>query len=310
METVVGCDVGKTQIDVAILGSVLRRCQLRNEQRAIEALARELPKGSQVGMEATGTLHELLADTLVAAGHCVYVINPRWIRAYARGLGMRGKTDRTDCMVIARYVSAEHQHLHAYRPPAPEQRELRRLLQRRLALARLAAATRLSLGEEAAPIVAQFDQLLKQLERRINELIKANREWTVLAQRLRKIPGIGALTAAQLVATLTRLPFHSADAFIAHTGTDPRPNDSGQKHGRRRLSHHGNAALRSLLFMAAMSASRNPHWRPYYEAQRAKGLSSTAAFIIIARKLGRIAFSLFKSQQEYEPARMACLASS
>lgn len=305
METAIGCDVGKARIDVAILADREKCLQLSNDKRAIEHFARSLPPCSHIGMEATGTFHETLAEALVAAGHRVFVINPRWIRAYARGLGMRGKSDRSDAMVIARYVSAERRHLHAYQPPMPEQREMRTLLQRRLAVAKLAAAARQSLGDEAAPILEKFHHLLKDLERRIRELIKSKAEWRDLAKRLRQLPGVGPLTAAQLVVTLTRFPFANVDSFIAHTGTDPRPNDSGQKQGRRRLSHHGNASLRSLLFMAAMSASRNVQWRVYYQAQRAKGLSTTAAFIIVARKLARIAFSIYKSGQAYDPERIS-----
>lgn len=310
MEMAIGCDVSKACIDVVMLGAVERRLQVRNERRSIELFAGSLPAGCRVGMEATGTFHEALADALAAAGHQVFVINPRWIHAYARSLGMRGKSDRCDAKVIARYVAAEHAHLHSYRSPSREQRELRALLQRRLTLAKLQAATRQSLGIEAGAILEQFRHLLKDLERRIRELVQANAEWRALAKRLRQLPGVGPLTAAQLIVALTHFPFTSVDSFIAHTGTDPRPNDSGQKHGRRRLTHHGNAPLRSLLFMAAMSASRNPQWRTFYQAQRNKGLPSTAALVVVARKLARIAFSIFKSGQDYDPRRLAAGAAT
>nr|WP_312132339.1 transposase [Stenotrophomonas pavanii] len=36
----------------------------------------------------------------------------------------------------------------------------------------------------------------------------------------------------------------SSDAWIACTGLDPRPNESGARIGRRRLSKRGNASLR------------------------------------------------------------------
>lgn len=306
METAVGCDVSKARIDVAILGTEgERHVQVENDSPGIRDLLRALPDGAFVGMESTGTFHEKLADALVAAGHRVFVINPRWIHAYARSLGMRGKTDRSDAMVIARYVAAEHTHLHSYILPTPAQRELRTLLQRRLALAKLAAATRQSLGDEAAAVLRQFRCLLKDLERRIRELLKSHAEWKHLAERLQQLPGVGALTSAQLVSSLTRVPFSNADAFVAHTGTDPRPNDSGQKRGRRRLTHHGSPALRSLLYMAAMAAARHPHWRPYYQALRSKGLPATAAYVVIARRLARIAYSLFKTGQTYDPGRFA-----
>jgi transposase len=302
----VGCDVGKRRIDVCLATS--HGVQLSNERLAIERFARTLPANSLVGMEATGRYHELLAQILVAAGHRVYVINARWIHAYSRGLGMRGKTDRTDAQVIARYTTAEHAKLRSYQPPSPEQLELRTLLQRRHAAAKLLATARQSLAEDAEALLAVLKTTCTDIERRIARLLRSRPEWAGLAERLRSVPGVGALTSAQLVATLTRMPFSRVEAFVAHTGTDPRPNDSGQKRGRRVLTHHGDASLRGLLFMAAMTATRSPAWRRYYLAQQAKGLSRTAALVVVARRIARITFSLYKTGETYDPARMTTKA--
>jgi hypothetical protein len=59
-----------------------------------------------------------------------------------------------------------------------------------------------------------------------------------------------------------------------------------------------------LLFNAAMSAARTRLWRPYYERERAKGLPTTAALVVIARRLVRIAYALFKTQTHFSPERM------
>jgi transposase len=309
MCVVAGCDVSKGWIDVHVLETE-KQLRLANECRAIDRLARDLPSGSKIGMEATGTMHELLADRLSTAGHQVYVINPRWISHYRRGIGARGKTDRSDALVIARFVAAEAGKLHLYQVPSPDQRELRGLLHRRQQVVRLRTAVRQSLADEAAGMVLELERLLKDIERRIAKLMSADPEIQALSGRLKSIPGIGPLTAAHLVQVFTRYPFGSCDSFIAHTGLDPRPNDSGIKRGRRRLSHHGDAALRSTLFMAAMAACKLPRWRDVFEANMGKGLPSTAAYIVVARKLARIAYSLFKSGQLYDSARLgACTGS-
>jgi transposase len=305
METVIGCDVSKDRIDVQVLGAAAhRRAQIANRESAIRRWVAQLPAGCRVGMEATGTLHQMLARALVEAGHTVYVLNPRWVYAYRRALGLRGKTDAGDAMAIARYIDAEAKNLHAYQPPSPEQAELRRLLLRRLELKKLRSATRQSLGAAARALLEQFDVLLRELERRIAALIAADPQWCALAERLRSIPGVGPIVAAHLLQVLTRIGFGSAQAFIAHTGTDPRPNDSGQKQGRRRLTHHGDVGLRHMLFLAAMAASKLPQWRALYEHHRAKGLASTAVFVVLARKLARIAFHLFKTGESYDPTRL------
>ncbi|WP_029921539.1 IS110 family transposase, partial [Nevskia soli] len=93
----------------------------------------------------------------------------------------------------------------------------------------------------------------------------------------------------------------NADAFVAYTGLDPRPMDSGQKSGRRRLSKRGPAELRRLLYNAAMSAAKTKTWRPFYQRQRAKGLSTTAALVILARKIARIAWSIHRHHTSFNP---------
>jgi transposase len=92
----------------------------------------------------------------------------------------------------------------------------------------------------------------------------------------------------------------SADAFAAFTGLDPRPDDSGQRRGKRRLSKRGPAELRRLLYLAAMSAIKTKTWRPLYEHYRAKGLSSTATLVILART----AWSIYTYKTVFDPARL------
>ena len=128
-------------------------------------------------------------------------------------------------------------------------------------------------------------------------------EMAALYRRLTSIVGIGKVVAAQLVAVFTALRFTHVEAFIAYTGLDPRPDDSGQHRGRRRLSKHGPALLRCLLYNAGMSASSSKLFRPLYTQLRARGLQSTEAIVILARKLARIAFAIYKSGQDFNPQK-------
>lgn len=292
MQIVVGCDVSKEWIDVHRDGVTSK---VANTASALRRMAQALPGGSIVGMEATGEFHIKLADSLVQHGHTVFVINPRWIRNYAKGVGLRGKSDRTDAELIARYVGAERGRLHPYCPPSAGHRELRKLLLQRRKLVELKVSTRQSLGQTAASIVVQFDKAIKRLELAITELLQSSPQWSELYCRLRGEPGVGPILGAHLVEVLTRIPFKNQNAFIAHTGLDPRAWDSGQKRGRRRLTGHGDASLRSALYTAAMSATRCQHWKPAYQAQLQKGLSGTAALVVVARKIARTAFALFKT---------------
>ena len=54
------------------------------------------------------------------------------------------------------------------------------------------------------------------------------------------------------------------------------------------------------MYATAMSAARTQAWNGYSRAQRDKGLSTTAALVVLARKLLRVAFSLFKKQVKFD----------
>jgi hypothetical protein len=56
--------------------------------------------------------------------------------------------------------------------------------------------------------------------------------------------------------------------------------------------------------MAARAASRLDAWKEGYDAQLAKGLSATAAYVVLARKIVRAAFSILKHRTDFDPKRL------
>ncbi|MDQ2963413.1 MAG: IS110 family transposase [Pseudomonadota bacterium] len=309
-----GADVDSRYSVIACAESTWAPQRIAHERRAIQAWLRSVPPGSRLGLEATGGYQELLADLAHAAGLIVFVLNARDVRHYAQGLGRRGKTDRVDAEVIARYIAHEHAELHAYRPLTKEQRALERLLKRRAKLVAIKGALQQSLRglpgvcQELTQVIARLDRLIVKLEALMQAALQTLPAAQRTAHQVATIPGFGTLAGTSLGHTFTRIPFAHVNAVIAHTGLDPRPHDSGQKHGRRRLSKRGPSEQRRMLFNCAMSAAKTKLWRPYYLAQRAKGLSSTAAIVILARKMVRVAFALYKHDQNFDPARLVIIA--
>jgi transposase len=303
-----GADVDSRYIVIACAAHSFATVRIANERKAIVAWLRTLPRGSRLGMESTGSYHELLAELAVKAGLQVFVINPHDLRRYAQSIGRRGKTDRVDAEVIARYVSREHSELHAYVLPTTQQREFTRLIKRRDKLVEAKAALMQSLrgisgmGPQLRKAKATLEQLIAAVEKRMRATLKEIPAAQQTTARVAEIPGFGALTSAWLGYSFTRLPYPTSDAVVAANGLDPRPEDSGQKHGRRRLSKRGPALARKLLFNCARSAARMSLWKPYYQAQLAKGLSKTAATVILARKMLRVAFAVYKQNRPFNPA--------
>jgi hypothetical protein len=120
----------------------------------------------------------------------------------------------------------------------------------------------------------------------------------------RKIAGVGVVVGSSVLNTLERVPFRSADAFVGFTGLDPRPDESGHHRGRRRLSKRGPSELRRLLYLAAMAAAKTKTWEPLYQHYRAKGQSTTATLVILARRIARTAWSIYTHKTEFDPKRL------
>ncbi len=103
---ITGIDISKNKLDIHIhpLGD---HKVFENNVQAIDQILDflRLHNVTKVGLEATGGYEKLCAYTLLRHGFEVYVIQPRWVRDYAKSLGIATKTDKIDCSIISRYVS-------------------------------------------------------------------------------------------------------------------------------------------------------------------------------------------------------------
>ena len=304
-KTVYGVDVAKAAL---VLGQYEGEAlvEIDNTLESISAWLARLPAGSVIAMEATGTYHRLLAQLAHGTGMAVYVLNPQTLKHYAKAIGQRGKTDRIDARMIARYVVHEAAKLRCWQPPAAGADTLSRLLVRRRALVVARETLRQSLSglpelkTHRQTLMASFKRMLGNVDLLISAELGRVPHMAALYQRLMSIVGVGRVVAAQLVAAMSVLHFTRVDAFIAYTGLDPRPEDSGQHRGKRRLSKHGPALLRCQLYNAGMAAANSKLFKPLYQRLRARGLASTQAIVILARKIARIAFALYKSGQTFD----------
>ena len=306
----ISADVGKDEMATACAEGSFATRKTHNQRAALLALLKELPAGSRIGMESTGSYHESLAELAHKLGFVVYVLNPKDTRHYAKAMGLRGKTDRVDAELIARLIAHEHAKLHPWIPPTAEQRQIERLLKRRAKVSRIRAALTQSFkgvkgfAADVNALRERLDKLLARIDAKVKTLIEASTERKQDYARLRTIGGVGAVVGSSVLNTLERVPFKSADAFVAFTGLDPRPDESGHHHGRRRLSKRGPSELRRLLYLAAMAAAKTKIWKPLYQHYRARGLSTTAALVVLARRIARTAWSIYTHKTAFDPQRL------
>jgi transposase len=305
ISNVFGVDVSKDELVVGCQGEDAVH-PIANSTAAISAWLKRLPAGSVVAMESTGRYHQLLAALAHDAGMHVYVLNAQSVYFYAKGLGIRGKTDRVDCGVITRYVAEHRSRLHEWTPVPPHLSNAERLIRHRALVVSKRDALRLSMREvdELADSFRELDRALNSfvdaIDKKIESLIKADTELHAAQRRIATVAGFGPLGSSILAVLLARVPFANSDALVAYSGMDLRASDSGRKRGRRAMTKHGAPYLRRQWYMAGMAATHNKALRPAYDALRAKGFQSTEAILILGRKLLRAAFAVWKTGESFD----------
>jgi len=300
----IGIDVGKFALEIA-LGESQKTLSIVNEIEQLTEWVKSLEGRYAVVLEATGNYHLLITQLLYDAGHLVFVINGYKLSQYRQSVGKRAKTDPDDSLLLRRYLEREYDQLRAWVPVSKNAMKIRQFLRRRAELVKSKGALRQSLSDvpeiDTKEAISSLVSAIKQLEKLIaNYLSKEG----ILdnAQRCQSVPGVGLLTSAALTATYHCGVFSKSDAYIAFLGLDPVPKDSGKKTGRRRISKQGDSETRRLLHNAAMAAcTHDERWKRFYESYVDRGLSRTAALVIVARKIARVVFGLLKSGQMYSP---------
>jgi transposase len=284
--------------------------KVANRAGPLRQWLRGLPGPIALAVESTGRYHMVLANAAHRLGHRVYVLDPYRVRHYARSTAFRGKTDPIDARIIARFLAREQDNLHPYKPPTAQQRRIDSLLRRRARLVvirkQLNTLAGTLNGHKAAlrATLDSLDRLIRDIERSVDALAHRDAQAAARCNRLRTIVGIGAMTSIALFNLFDRVTFETADKVVAFIGLDPRPNDSGDHRGKRRITKRGNPELRRLLHNAAMAAARTALWRPYYERSLKRGLATTEALCELARRLLRVAWALDRHQQDFNPERV------
>ena len=113
------------------------------------------------------------------------------------------------------------------------------------------------------------------------------------------------LTAAWLlVLTLNFSACASAEAAVNYAGLAPLARESGTSvRGRTQLKQGGNVRLRTVLYLATLSAARhNVVIKGFYERLRAAGKPMKVARCAAARKLLHLAWAVVTKRQPFDAA--------
>lgn len=293
-----GIDVSKATLEIAFKDDGETQT-IRNNPEAVAKWLETLPGPSMIGVESTGNYHSLVATMSYEAGHTVYLLQPRNVKNYAQGIGVRIKTDASDAEVIRRYISREYKDLRPFTPATALITDLQILIKRRAAVTGSRMSIKQSfngielMSQELKVLIKQLDCFIAQIDRTMLSLIREDAAFNSNRERLTSIPGVGLVTGMALAVLFQRYSFEKPDSVVSYVGLEPKVRQSGAWSGKRKISKRGPGELRRLLFIAALTASRKPAWREIYDRHKAKGLSSTASLVILSRKILKTAFAIW-----------------
>lgn len=305
----VGIDVSKARLDVHCRPDAAAFAVANDPIGVAELVARLAPlRPALVVLEATGGLEHPAAAALALAGLPVAVVNPRQAHDFAKAIGRLAKTDAIDAEALALF--AERVRPEPRPLPDDAARALDALMQRRRQLLEMRAAEHNRLGTATAAKVraslqAHIAWLSKQLDKVDKELaaaIEASPVWRAKDELLQSIKGVGPTLSRTLLAALPELGALTRQEIAALAGLAPLNRDSGQRKGVRSIGG-GRAEVRSLLYMAALSAARyNPALRAFSERLRGAGKAAKVRLVAVARKLLTIANAVLRDRRPWDPA--------
>jgi len=311
-------------------------CELKHQDKErVRAFYQQFQVPVVVGLEASGysPWFERLLEEL---GCEVWLGHATEIRRRAR---WRQKNDRRDAELILDLML--HQEFPRLQRPAPESREVLRMLRYRQKLIKLRTMSKNSLqaialqsglakgrglftraGQqqlstaEMSPVMQwqreHWLQLLDPLNQQLLETMvwfKEQSKGDVGITRLRTHPGIGLLTSLCILHTLQPVSrFRNTRKVAAYAGFDPIERSSAERKCFLGISKAGSRLLRYLLVEAAQTAVRKDEDLKRFYKRLAERRGRPKAKVAAARKLLIRAYIMLRDEIDYAEFRRRAVA--
>ena len=273
----------------------------------------------RVCMESTG-LYGLDAAWALQADPRIelMVANPRAVKSFSRALLQRSKTDPRDARVLLE--DAARMPFQPWQPPPVEALQITALARRihalpqqctmeknRLHAVAATATTLRVIVQDLRRSVRTLETAIAKLSREADKILAATPELERRFLQLQSPPGIGAVSALQLLGELVLIPAPcDVRQWVAYAGLDPRHHESGTAgHQKARIRKVGNRHIRRALYMPALTAVRfAPHLRAFYLHLQARGKCKMVALVAVMRKLLHAIFGMFKHNAPFDGAKL------
>lgn len=340
-DTMIGVDLAKNvfQLHAASMTGQPQFCKKLSRDKFRSFMAEQPP--AVVVMEACGSAH-YWAREMVRLGHEVKLIAAQYVKPFVK----RQKNDAADAEAIV--VAAQRPEMRFVEPKSAEQqsrailfRARERLVHQRTELINALRACLYEYGhtvpqgahqikriaeildapnsdlpdlmrEECTELLDQIAEQTKRINDRTAKIKKLAAEADT-ARRLQTIPGVGPLTALAVEAFAPPMEhFKCGRDFAAWLGLVPRQFSSGGKERLGRISKAGQADIRRLLIIGAMSRLNwvgrksipETSWLARMVARKPRMLVAIA----LANKMARTIWALLTKNEDYQVPTQAVLA--
>lgn len=235
-----------------------------------------------------------------------------------RSIGLvRGKNDHMDAQRICLYAFRHQDKAQAYIQPDKSLEKLAALLSAReslvkakkLLLTPIEEKESVGLREEAALMrevcqenITCLNQGIKNIEKKLEEVIKQENRLEGNYKLVCSIKGIGKITALYLlVHTGNFTKFSSAKKLACYCGVVPFPYSSGTSiRGKTKVHPMANKRLKVALHMCALSSIKQEgEMRTYYSKKVEAGKNKMSVINAVRNKLVQRAFACVRDQQVY-----------
>lgn len=340
-DTMIGVDLAKNvfQLHAASMTGQPQFCKKLSRQSFTRFMAEQPP--TVVVMEACGSAH-YWAREMIRLGHEVKLIAPHYVKPFVK----RQKNDAADAEAIV--IAAQRPEMRFVEPKSAEQqsrailfRARERLVHQRTELVNALRASLYEYGHVVPQGIRQINRIAEILDapdsdfpdlmrEECRDLLEQITEQTVrinartakikalaaeaeTARRLQTIPGVGPLTALAVEAFAPPMEnFRCGRDFAAWLGLVPRQFSSGGKERLGRISKAGQADIRRLLIIGAMSRlnwlGRKSIPEGSWLARLAERKPRMLVAIALANKMARTIWALLTKNEDYREPTQAVAA--
>jgi len=148
-------------------------------------------------------------------------------------------------------------------------------------------------------LIKAFDTEVERLEKKLNQYVKEQAEWSERREILKSAPGVGDTLTYTLLAEMPELGQLNNKQVGALVGVAPINRDSGKMRGKRRIQG-GRANVRTILYMATLSATQcNPVLKAFYQKLVAQGKHKKVALTACMRKFVTILNAMVRDNKAW-----------